>query len=212
MNCAVTREGKRELTEKEAIRQAQAGDSAGFEYLYNAHRKRVYIVCLRILKNVSDAEDMTQQIFLRLFRDVTSFRGDSSFSTWLHRVAFNTALSHLRRRRPEDVQIDSPDPSGNFETPREFGAGDLSMLGAVERVNLARAISQLPPDNKRLFMLHDVLGYRHGEIAKLVGCSVACSKSQIHRARKRLRDLLHTGARKGRGARRLRVGQRCNGH
>ncbi len=181
MRHTLTEEPKRELTEPEAIRRAQDGDAAAFEYLYKGQSKRVYSLCLRMLKNTSDAEDLTQQIFLRVFRKIGTFRGDSCFSTWLHRVAVNTVLMHLRRKRP----------ATNLDDPQEFDASDTSMLGAIERLNLMRAIRKLPPGYKQLFLLHDVIGYRHSEIAELVGCSIGCSKSQVHKARKRLQHLLH---------------------
>jgi RNA polymerase sigma-70 factor (ECF subfamily) len=192
MSRTFVEEPNHELTESEAIRRAQDGDAAAFEYLYKLHSKRVYGVCLRMLRNRSDAEDLTQQIFLRLFRKIGTFRGDSGFSTWLHRVAVNSVLMHLRRRRPTEIHSGSSNEAGtDFDAPHEYGASDTSMLGAIERLNLMRAIRKLPAGCKRLFLLHDVLGYRHGEIAELVGCSIGCSKSQVHKARKRLQQLLH---------------------
>jgi len=191
MISTFTEEPIGKLTEPDAIRRAQHGDAAAFEYLYKAHSQRVYRVCLRMLRNSADAEDLTQQIFLRLFRKIGTFRGDSCFSTWLHRVAVNSVLMHLRRRRPTEIlPSSSHEASRDFDAPHEFGASDNSMLGAIERLNLMRAIRKLPAGCKRLFVLHDVLGYKHGEIAELVGCSIGCSKSQLHKARKRLRQLL----------------------
>ncbi len=191
MSGRFTEDPKLELTEPEAIRRAQHGDSLGFECLYKGHSKRVYSVCLRMLKNTSDAEDLTQQIFLQVFRKIGTFRGDSGFSTWLHRVAVNAVLMHLRRKRPAEIHPDSAHPAAaNLDAPNEFGAADTSMLGVTERLNLMRAIHTLPAGYKRLFLLHDVMGYMHSEIAKLVGCSVGCSKSQVHKARKRLQHLL----------------------
>ncbi len=192
MRHTLTEEPKRELTEPEAIRRAQDGDAAAFEYLYKGQSKRVYSLCLRMLKNTSDAEDLTQQIFLRVFRKIGTFRGDSCFSTWLHRVAVNTVLMHLRRKRPAQIHPGSSiQDATNLDDPQEFDASDTSMLGAIERLNLMRAIRKLPPGYKQLFLLHDVIGYRHSEIAELVGCSIGCSKSQVHKARKRLQHLLH---------------------
>ena len=181
-----------EETQPEAIRRAQDGDAAAFEYLYKANSKRVYSLCLRMLKNTSDVEDLTQQIFLRLFRKIGTFRGHACFSTWLHRVAVNAVLMHLRRKRPDEIHANRSNPDGaNVDASQECGVSDISMLGAIERSNLARAIGRLPAGYKRLFLLHDVMGYQHNEIAKLVGCSIGCSKSQVHRARKRLQHLLH---------------------
>jgi RNA polymerase sigma-70 factor (ECF subfamily) len=179
------------LTEAEAIRKAKDGDAAAFEYLYNLHCRRVYGVCLRMVKNPAEAEDLTQQAFLQLFRKIGTFRGESGFSTWLHRVTVNIVLMHLRRKKPtellaEDLERTSP----NGEGPREHGSSDTSMLGAIERLNLMRAIRKLPAGYKKLFLMYDVIGYEHSEIAALVGCSTGCSKSQVHKARKRLRRLL----------------------
>jgi RNA polymerase sigma-70 factor (ECF subfamily) len=146
---------------------------------------------LRITKNRAEAEDLTQQAFLQLFRKIGTFRGESGLSTWLHRVTVNIALMHLRRKKPAEIlATDMERDSSNGEGSLEHGPGDTSMLGAIERLNLMRSIRKLPAGYKQLFLLHDVMGYRHSEIAKLVGCSTGCSKSQLHKARKRLRRLL----------------------
>ena len=180
-----------EETQPEAIRRAQEGDAAAFEYLYKANSKRVYSLCLRMFRNTSDAEDLTQQIFLGVFRKIGTFRGDACFSTWLHRVAVNAVLMHLRRKKPDEIDVHRSNPDGaNVDASQECGVSDTSMLGVIERLNLARAIGRLPAGYKRLFLLHDVMGYQHNEIAKLVGCSIGCSKSQVHKARKRLQHLL----------------------
>ena len=179
------------LTEAEAIRRAKDGNAAAFEYLYKTHCRHVFSVCLRMIKNPAEAEDLTQQAFLQLFRKIGTFRGESVFSTWLHRVTVNIVLMHLRRRKPTEIVVEDLEPhSSNGGGPREYGSGDTSMLGAIERLNLMRAIRKLPPGYKQLFLLHDVIGYEHSEIAGLLGCSTGCSKSQLHKARKRLRRLL----------------------
>jgi RNA polymerase sigma-70 factor (ECF subfamily) len=192
MKYKFTEEPQRELTEPEAIRRAQNGDATAFEFLYQAHSRRVYGICLRMLKNTFDAEDLTQQIFLRVFRRIGTFRGDSAFSTWLHRVTVNTVLMHIRQKKPVETSLDGPGHAGQSdEIPFENGPSDTSMLGAIDRWNLLQAILDLPCSYKLIFLLHDVMGYKHSEIAEFVGCSIACSKSQVHRARKRLRHLLH---------------------
>jgi RNA polymerase sigma-70 factor (ECF subfamily) len=179
------------LSEAEAIREAKNGDAEAFEYLYRAHCKRVYGLCLRMIKNRAEAEDLTQQAFLQLYRKIGTFRGESGFSTWLYRVTANVVLMYLRRRKPTEVLADdleghSPDDKGS----RAYTASDNSMLGAIERLNLKRAIRKLPPGYKKLFLLHDIFGYEHNEIAGLLGCSTGCPKSQLHKARRRLRQLL----------------------
>src|SRR5436190_5577323 len=128
------------LTEAEAIVRAREGDAAGFEHLYRAQCRRVYSVCLRMIKNPADAEDLTQQAFLQLFRKIGTFRGESGFSTWLHRVTVNIVLMHLRRKKPTEIIFEDLDrPVSDHEGPREHGFSDTSMLGAIERLNLMRA-------------------------------------------------------------------------
>jgi RNA polymerase sigma-70 factor, ECF subfamily len=179
------------LTEAEAIRAAKNGDAAAFEYLYRAHCKRVYGLCLRMIKNRAEAEDLAQQAFLQVYRKIGTFRGESGFSTWLHRVTVNVVLMYLRRKKPTEILAEDLDGhSADDKGPRAHGASDNSMLGAIERLNLKRAIRQLPAGYKKLFLLHDVFGYEHNEIAGLLGCSTGCSKSQLHKARKRLRRIL----------------------
>jgi RNA polymerase sigma-70 factor (ECF subfamily) len=182
---------KNDLTEAEAIRQTRDGDAAAFEYLYQAHCRRVYGLCLRMTKNPAEAEDLTQQAFLQVFRKIGTFRGEAGFSTWLYRVTVNVVLMHRRRKKPTELFAEAWNPADtDGGDSRELGAGDPSMLGAIDRLNLKRAIRKLPSGYRRFFLLHDVIGYQHNEIAGLLGCSTGCSKSQLHRARKRLRHLL----------------------
>jgi len=191
MTKLIAKQADSNLTEADAIRQAKDGDGAAFEYLYKANCRRVYSVCLRMIKNPAEAEDLTQQAFLQLFRKIGTFRGESGFSTWLHRVTVNVVLMHLRRKRPTEIMFEDLDrPGSDHEGPREHGSSDTSMLGAIDRLNLKRAIRKLPSGYKRHFLLHDVLGYAHKEIARHLGCSTGSSKSQLHKARKRLRRLL----------------------
>jgi RNA polymerase sigma-70 factor, ECF subfamily len=191
MSPTFTEEPKRELTEAEAIRRAQGGDAAAFEFLYKAHSRRVYSVCLRMIKNPAEAEDLTQKAFLQLFRKIGTFRGESGFSTWLHRVTVNIVLMHLRRNKTAELLAqDLERCTSNGDSSSEHGSSDTSMLGAIERLHLMRAIRKLPAGCKRLFLLHDVMGYRHSDIAELVGCSIGCSKSQVHKARKKLQLML----------------------
>jgi RNA polymerase sigma-70 factor, ECF subfamily len=187
----IAKQTARDMTEAQAIRQAKDGDAAAFEYLYRAHCKRVYGLCLRMIKNPAEAEDLTQQAFLQVYRKLGTFRGESGFSTWMYRVTANVVLMHLRRKKPTETLAEDLDrPSSNGEVSCEYGSSDTSMLGAVERLNLKRAIRKLPAGYKKLFLLHDVFGYKHNEIAGLLGCSTGCSKSQLHKARKQLRRLL----------------------
>jgi len=178
--------------EEEAIARARGGDAGAFEYLYKAHCRHVYSVCLRMIKNPVEAEDLTQQTFLQVFRKIGTFRGQSEFSTWLHRVTVNIVLMHLRRKKRAEVLFEDLNRTGSDnKAPREHGSDDRSMLGAIDRLNLARAIRKLPYAYKRLFLLYDAFGYQHKEIAALLRCSTGCSKARLHRARKQLRQLLH---------------------
>src|SRR6267142_1298155 len=180
-----------ERSEGEAIARARRGDAGAFEYLYKAHCRHVYSLCLRMIRNPAEAEDLTQQTFLQVFRKIGTFRGESGFSTWLHRVTVNIVLMRLRRRKRTEALLEDLDhPGSDNEAPREFGASDTSMFGAIDRLNLRRAIRKLPSGYKRFFLLYDVIGYEHKEIAGRLRCSTGCSKSQLHKARKRLRQLL----------------------
>jgi RNA polymerase sigma-70 factor (ECF subfamily) len=179
------------LTEAEAIARSKDGDANAFECLYKAYCKRVFSVCSRMIKHPGEAEELTQQVFLQVFRKIATFRGDSAFSTWLHRVTLNIVFMHLRRKKLPEVSVDELHehlPGG--DRPREFGAADNSMLGAIDRLHIKRAIDKLPHGYKRIFLLYDVLGYEHPEIAESLKCSVGNSKSQLHKARKRLQLLL----------------------
>ena len=187
------------MTESDTIRRAQQGNAAAFEYLYARHRKHVYSLCLRMVRNPADAEDLSQQAFLQVFRKINTFRGESGFSTWLHRVTMNVVFMHLRRKKPTEALFqDAETPSLKGEASGELGVEDVSLAGAIDRLNLIRALHQLPLGYRRFFLLHDVAGYKHSEIARILRCSVGCSKSQLHRARRRLRCLLQGESRQGR--------------
>src|ERR1700682_5719361 len=180
------------LIEANAIRLAQAGDAAAFEFLYRLHSRRVYALCLRMVSNPADAEDLAQEAFLQLFRKISTFRGESAFSTWLHRMTVNVVLMRWRKKSlPTDSLEETIDPDAENSAPkRDVGAPDLRLSGAIDRVPLERSIEKLPPGYRTVFVLHDVQGYEHNEIADIMGCSVGNSKSQLHKARTRLRDLL----------------------
>ncbi len=155
----MAKQAESNLTEAEAIRQAKDGVAAAFEYLYKAHCRRVYSVCLRMIKNPAEAEDLTQQAFLQVFRKISTFRGESGFSTWLYRVTMNLVLMHLRRKKPTEVLVEDLERHRSYgEGPREHGSSDTSMLGAIERFNLMRAIRKLPSGYKQIFLMHDVIG------------------------------------------------------
>ena len=185
------------LSEGEALIQAQAGDHHAFAYLYSIHKRRIYSLCLRMVGNMAEAEDLTQEAFLQLYRKIGTFRGDSAFSTWLHRLAVNVVLMHLRKKGLPQVSLEETlEPSHEDGPRRDIGARDLTLSGSIDRVTLERAVENLPPGYRLVFVLHDVEGYEHNEIAGMLDCSIGNSKSQLHKARMKLRDLLHSGQRK----------------
>jgi RNA polymerase sigma-70 factor (ECF subfamily) len=177
--------------EAEAIEAAKNGDPDAFSKLYSLHKRRVYTLCLRMLGNVSEAEDMTQEAFLHLFRKLGSFRGESAFSTWLHRLTVNLVLMHLRKKGLNLVSLEETiSPSDEDAPKRDFGSRDPMLAGSVDRVALERAVASLPPGYRMVFVLHDVEGFEHNEIATMLECSTGNSKSQLHKARLKLRELL----------------------
>ncbi len=180
--------------EQEAIHAAQAGDAHAFETLYALHKRRVYSLCLRMVSNIAEAEDLTQEAFLQLYRKISTFRGDSAFSTWLHRLTVNVVLMHLRKKGLPQVSLEEVLEPAQEDGPRkDIGTRDLALSGSLDRVGLERAVAELPPGYRLVFVLHDVEGYEHNEIADMMSCSIGNSKSQLHKARMRLRDLLHQG-------------------
>jgi len=179
----------------ELIRRAQQGDSDAFATLFHSHKTRVYSLCLRMTNNAAEAEDLAQDAFLQVFRKLSTFRGDSALSTWLYRIAVNTVLMHFRRKSPYRISLDEPMQGDDSSRPvrREYGSRDGRLETSVSRVALTRAISELPEGYRSIFLLHEIEGYQHREIAGLLGCSVGTSKSQLHKAKLRIRDLLSTG-------------------
>ena len=180
-----------ELNEAEVIERAKQGDAQAFQDLYDKHKRRVYSLCLRMTANTAEAEDLTQEAFLQLYRKIATFRGESAFSTWLHRLSVNVVLMHLRKKNLPVVSLEETTQGGEEDTPKkDFGAEDLALAGSIDRLQLQRAVDDLPPGYRMIFVLHDIEGYEHNEIATIVGCSIGNSKSQLHKARMKLRDLL----------------------
>ena len=177
-------------SEAQLIARAQRGDEQAFAALFEAHKRRVYSLCLRMTGNTAEAEDLTQEAFLQLFRKISTFRGESAFSTWLHRLAVNVVLMHLRKKGLQQVSLDEVDTSQDEPVKRDYGSDDQRLMGSVDRIGLQRAIADLPPGYRTVFVLHDVEGYEHNEIAEIMKCSVGNSKSQLHKARMKLRDRL----------------------
>jgi len=181
---------KRNATQPTLVQRAQRGDEEAFAALFHSHRNRVYSVCLLMTRNVADAEDLTQDAFLQVFRSIGNFRGDSAFSTWLHRVAVNTVLMKRRRKSPPTFSLDEPVSPDSPSLRLELGKSDPNLSGAIDRISLRRAIQELPAGCRKIFGLHEVQGYQHHEIADLLNCTVGNSKSQLHKAKRKMRDLL----------------------
>jgi RNA polymerase sigma-70 factor (ECF subfamily) len=177
-------------SERSLVKRARRGDEQAFATLFQLHKKRVYSVCLLMTKNLAEAEDLTQEAFLQVFRAIGSFRGDAAFSTWLYRVAVNTVLMKLRRKSPPTFSLDEPVSPESPSLRRDFGRIDQALAGAIDRIALRRAIQELPEGCRTIFALHEVEGYQHNEIAQLLGCSIGNSKSQFHKAKLKMRDLL----------------------
>jgi RNA polymerase sigma-70 factor, ECF subfamily len=184
-----------ERCEVETIRLAQGGDAAAFEHIYRSHSRRVFALCCRMTGNPTLAEDFTQDIFLQVFRKIQTFRAESAFSTWLYRLAVNIVLMRRRIKTLKETSLEATsETEGETYPRRELGRPDQRVSGVVDRLNLRRALRQLPRGYKQIFFLHDVLGYEHHEIAEALGCSIGNSKSQLHKARMRLRTILRKGS------------------
>jgi RNA polymerase sigma-70 factor (ECF subfamily) len=173
------------------LTRARAGDPDGFSELYRQHKKRVFSICLRMVHDFQIAEDLTQETFLQLHRKLATFRGDSAFTTWLHRMTVNIVLMRLRKHVLPVVSLDRMATSGDEDRAGlGFGVRDSRQAGVVDRLTIDRAIAALPPGYRNVFLLHDVHGLEHREIAAIEGCSLGNSKSQLHKARRALRSTL----------------------
>lgn len=180
----------RTATDLELVKRAQQGDSEAFASLFHAHKARIYSVCLRMTNNTAQAEDLTQDAFLQVFRKLNTFKGNSALSTWLYRIAVNTVLMHFRKKALKQVSLDEPSSHDAKMVRREYGSRDGRLSGSVDRITLTRAIKDLPAGYRTIFLLHEVDGYEHQEIAKILKCSVGNSKSQLHKAKLRIREFL----------------------
>ena len=166
------------------VERAQGGDTAAFELLYRQNVGRIYAVCLRIVRNSSRAEELTQQAFVRAWEMLRTFRRESAFSTWLHRIALNIVLADLRSQRrrgarEEEISDLEALPDGRVHA----AAGEFA-------VDIETAVATLPPRARAVFTLHDIEGFRHSEIAEQMGVTIGTCKAQLHRARKLLKEVL----------------------
>jgi RNA polymerase sigma-70 factor (ECF subfamily) len=165
------------------VTRAQRGDVAAFEELYRTHVGRVHGLCRRLLGDWHLAEEATQEVFVRAWRRLSSFRAEASFATWLHRIAVNRAIEERRSRARRQGREDELDETLDF--PAAAAAG-----GPERALDLERAIAALPPRARTVFVLHDIEGWAHDEIARAVGVATGTSKAQLHRARRLLQEVL----------------------
>lgn len=171
----------------ELCQKAAGGNLAAFEMIYQRYHRRTYSLCLRMTSSQTEAEDLTQEVFIQLFRKVGSFRGDSAFSTWLHRLTVNQVLMHFRRRSVKNEKVSD---DGEMPDQAVNGTSNPNKMPVVDRIALKNAIAELPRGYRNVFVLHDVEGYEHEEVARMMNISVGTSKSQLHKARLKLRGLL----------------------
>ena len=177
----------------DAVSRAQSGDQAAFEELYRDHAGRVYALCLRMTADTGRAEELAQDVFLRAWTKLSTFRGDAKFSTWLHRLTVNVVLADRRsqgKRWARLVGTDELEPYEHASTRSGLTESDQPAKGS--RMDLEQAIAQLPEGARKVFVLYEIEGYRHEDIAEVTGTAVGTSKAQLHRARKLLREALQS--------------------
>lgn len=174
-------------SESDLVRAAARGDMSAFEEIYGRHHRRVYCICLRMLRDSAKAEDLTQDVFIQLYRKIGTFKFESAFTTWLHRLTVNQVLMHFRKRTVKyEVAPETDDP---VDLERSTPPPPV-----LDKIALDEAIDQLPNGYKKVFILHDIEGFEHEEVARILGCSVGTSKSQLHKARIKLRKSLNRKA------------------
>jgi len=171
----------------ELAERCRAGDADAFEELYRQHARRLFGLVFRMTGSAEDAEDLLQEVFLQAHRKLSGFRGESSLGTWLYRLAMNHCLDHLRGRQ---AKIGRATESLDRDEAPEPAAPQPMVPTAISRMDLDRAIQTLPQGCRAAFLLHDVEGFEHGEVAKILGVSEGTSKSQVHKARRKLRAIL----------------------
>ncbi len=179
------------------IRTFNRGDARAFDAVYRTHYNFVYNICLRMLRDSDEAEDATQDVFVCVWRKFNTFRGESAFSSWLYRLTTNNVLMRFRKKKKRNnlLPLEGPNEDNEFSYI-DVGAPDLNLSGLLDRLDIQTALKVLPDGYKTAFVLHDIQGYVHREIAELSGHSVGNSKSQLHRARVQLRKRLRGGVTK----------------
>jgi RNA polymerase sigma-70 factor (ECF subfamily) len=179
-----------------AIRLFNKGDASAFEFIYRSYCEFVHRICLRMLRNPVEAEDAAQDVFVCVFRKINTFRGEAAFSSWLYRLTTNSVLMRFRKNKHTWIPLEERREDGSASYS-EIGEVDLNLSGTLDRIDLQSAIEVLPNGYKTAFLLHDIQGYDHREIAEMFGYSTGNSKSQLHKARVRLRSLLDGVPKKG---------------
>lgn len=169
------------------VQLAAAGEMEAFERIYHRYYNRVYGLCMNMTRSVPNAEDLTQEVFIQVFRKIDTFRGESSFTTWLHRLTVNQVLMHFRK---PGVKTELPTEDDKIPTRIASGTENPRQMALIDRISLEEAIRQLAPGYRTVFILHDVEGYQHEQIGRMLGCAIGTSKSQLHKARLKLRSLL----------------------
>jgi RNA polymerase sigma-70 factor, ECF subfamily len=176
--------------ERRLISRAVEGEEDAFAEIFSTRKNNVYSICLRMTGNVAEAEDLTQDAFIQVHRKLATFRGDSALSTWIYRIAVNTVLMHFRKKVPSQIPLTRQEWQDGPSESIDLSQHDGRLRGTLDRIALTRAISDLPQGYRNIFLLHAVKGFGHGEIARLLKCSVGNSKSQLHKARLRIRESL----------------------
>ena len=181
--------------ENDLVLSVLAGNTAAFDTLYQRHSRRIYLVCLRMVDDPTIAEDLTQEAFILAYRRLGTFRQEARFSTWLHTIAVNTVLMYFRKKRSgfREQSLENTlyaNEEGSKSDSEIYGRPDDSLRMVVDRVTLQRAIANLPEGYRMMVILHDIQGYQHEEIAQMLGCTTGNTKSQLHKARLKLRDAM----------------------
>ena len=175
------------MSQPKLIPRLSDDDREAFHALYQTHHRRIYSLCLRMTQSVTDAEDLTQEIFIHLFRKLETFRGDAAFTTWLHRLTVNHVLMHYRKR---SVRSELPTEDAKMPSQVVAGSRDPRRMRVVDHILLSEVIAKLPEGYREAFVMHDIEGLEHNEIAQRKGRSAGTSKSQLHKARMMLRQLI----------------------
>ena len=178
--------------ERDLVARAQRGDVAAFEALYRANSPRVYALAIRLTGDAAQAGELTQDVFVHAWQRLSGFRGDAAFASWLHRITVNTMFMRARgdRRRNARIVIESDADDPTDENAGADIPGSVPAVDVAQAVDLERAIAGLPPGARRVFVLHDIVGYRHEEIARLTGLAEGTLRAQLHRARRLLMEAL----------------------